>query len=192
MKLHDLLDDIADSKSKVRILRVLFRFPGREFTEREMARMIGMSPNTVNLALNDLRRTNLFLYKRLGRTHAYRCNPESVLFSPLADLFKAESHVWEGMLDYLRDELKGIGTCILFGSFARSEEGFDSDLDLLVVTGARHEAESRLARISDALLSGYSVTLAPIIMTHSEFEGKKQKGFIREALSDGMMLVEER
>ena len=88
MKLHNLLDDMLDSKSKVRILRLLFRFPEREFTEREIARMIKMSPNTVNLALNNLRKTNVFVYKRLGRTHSYRCDADSVLFPLFKMLFE--------------------------------------------------------------------------------------------------------
>lgn len=191
VKLHDLLDDMLDSRSKVRILRLLFRFPEREFTEREIAKMIGMSPNTVNLAMHEFRKTNVFLYKRIGRTHAYRCNPDSVLFSLLGDLISEEKQMREDLLALLRDRLKGVGTCILFGSFARKEESFDSDLDLLIVTGNKGEAGTRTQRLAEELLRKFSITLAPMLFSVEEFGKKRQKKFIKEALSEGIVIVKD-
>ena len=88
MKIHCILDDVLGSKSKIRILRLLFKYPEREFTEREIAEIINMSPNTVNLALHECRKTNIFIYKRIGKTHSYKCNSDSVLFSLFKDLFR--------------------------------------------------------------------------------------------------------
>ena len=189
MKLHDLLDEIMDSKSKVRILRALFRFPEREFTEREVAGMIGMSPNTVNLALADLRRTNVFLYKRLGRTHAYRCNPDSALFPLFTEMFAEERQVRQDMLDLLKVELRDAGTCILFGSYARNEESFDSDIDVLIITEKEHKAIRAADHLSGKLLRRFSIALAPVIISEKEFAKKRQKGFIREALTGGIVIV---
>jgi predicted nucleotidyltransferase len=182
---------MMDSRSKVRILRLLFRFPGRDFTEREIAGMIDMSPNTVNLALNDLRRTNVFIYRRIGRTHAYRCNRESALFPLFEEIFRREMEVRRRMLDFLKMNLSGIGTCILYGSFARSEEQYDSDLDLLVITQNRAEAESRMGEVSERLLSEFSVTVVPIIMSRSEFGKKRGMKFIGEAVSGGIVIAED-
>jgi predicted nucleotidyltransferase len=189
MKLHNLLDDTLDSKSKVRILRLLFRFPEREFTEREIARMIGMSPNTVNLALNDLRKTNVFLYKRLGRTHSYRCNSDSAFFPLFTEMFAEEKQVRLDMLELLKAELKDLGTCILFGSFAREEETFNSDVDVLIITRNRAEAEKATAHLAQELLRIFSVTFAPVIISEEDFATKRQKGFIKEALIEGIVIV---
>lgn len=191
MKLHNLLDDMLDSRSKVRILRLMFKFPEREFTEREIAKMIGMSPNTVNLAMHELRKTNVFLYKRIGRTHAYRCNPNSVLFPLLGELFGEEKQMREDLLALLKESLKGIGTCILFGSFARKEESFDSDLDLLVVTEKKEEAKTKMHHLAEELLRRFSITLAPMLFSVEEFGKKRQKKFIKEALSEGMVIVKD-
>ena len=189
MKLHNILDDMMDSKSKVRILRLLFRFPQREFTEREIARMIRMSPNTVNLALNDLRKTNVFLYKRLGRTHSYRCDTDSVLFPLFKELFGQERQMRDELLTLLKEGLEGIGTCMLFGSFAREEEEFDSDLDILIVTENKDEAEGKTERLADELLRRFSISLASMIITPDELEKKRQKGFIKEAISEGRVIA---
>jgi|GEM_PF-1895413 len=189
MKLHNLLDDTVDSKSKIRILRLLFRFPEREFTEREIAGMIGMSPNTVNLALNDLRKTNVFLYKRLGRTHSYRCSPDSALFPLFSELFGKEKQVRQDMLDLMKEKLDGLGTCVLFGSFARAEEKYDSDIDVLIITGNRAEAEARSQNLAENLLRIFSVSLASVIISEEEFMTRRQTGFVKEALSDGIVIV---
>ncbi|MCK5037556.1 MAG: nucleotidyltransferase domain-containing protein [Thermoplasmata archaeon] len=189
MKLHNMLDNMLDSKSKVRILRLLFRFPEREFTEREMARMISMSPNTVNLALNDLRKTNVFLYKRLGRTHSYRCDPDSILFPLFEGLFGRERQMRDELMASLKKGLEGVGTCILFGSFARNEEEFDSDLDILIVTDNKANAKARAEDLTEEISRRFSITLTPMMVTPKELEKKKQKGFIKEALSEGKVIV---
>ena len=189
MKLHNILDDMLDSKSKVRILRLLFRFPERDFTEREIAKMIKMSPNTVNLALNDLRKTNVFLYKRIGRTHSYRCDPDSVLFPLLEGLFKQERQMREDLITLLKEGLECVGTCILFGSFAREEEGFDSDLDILIVAKNKEKAKAISEHLAEYLSLRFSITLAPMIFSPGELKEKRQKRYIKEALSEGMIIA---
>ena len=189
MKLHNLLDHMLDSKSKIRILRLLFRFPEREFTEREIARQIQMSPNTVNLALNDLRKTNVFIYKRIARTHSYRCDADSVLFPLFKELFEQERQMREELLTLLKNELKGVGTCILFGSFAREEERFDSDLDLLIVTENKDKTEEKVECLAEELLRRFSITLTPMILSSRELNEKRQKRFIKNALSEGKTIV---
>ena len=189
MILHNLLDHMLDSKSKTRILRLLFHFPDREFTEREIARMIEMSPNTVNLALNDLRKTNVFIYKRIGRTHSYKCDADSVLFPIFKELFEQEQQIRDELLGLLKEELEGTGTCILFGSFARYEEEFDSDLDILIVTDNKDEAQGKIESLAEELLRRYSITLMPMLLSSKELADKRQKGFVKEALSEGKTIV---
>lgn len=189
MKIHHILDDMLDSKSKVRILRLLFRFPEREFTERDIAGMIKMSPNTVNLALSDLRKTNVFLYKRLGRAHSYRCDPDSVLYPLLKELFGQELQMREDLFTLLKEGLEGVGSCVLFGSFAREDEVFDSDLDVLIVAKDKEKAGMLADNLAEILSRRFSITLAPMIFSPEEFEEKRQKKFIREALSEGKVIV---
>ena len=97
MKLNNIMDDILDSKAKIRVLRTLFKHPDREFSEREVAKIINMSPNTVNLTLKNLRRTNIFIYKRIGKTHSYKCNRDSILFNILIDFFKKEVQIQKNL-----------------------------------------------------------------------------------------------
>jgi len=188
MKMHDLLDGMLDSRSKVRVQRLLFRFPGRDFTEREIARTIGMSPNTVNLALRDLRQNGIFIYKRVGRTHLYRCNKESALFPMLESLFESERELSGSLMDLIRQRMGGVESCIVFGSFARNEETSESDLDLLVIARDREKAEKKADALADEMLRRFSTVLSPVVLTPAELRARRRKPFIREALAEGMLI----
>ena len=189
MRIHNALDDLLGSKSKVKVFRFMFRYHEREFTEREVAEGIGMSPNTVNLALRDLRKTNVFVYKRIGKTHSYKCNDGSVHFPILERLFGQERELWDSLVETLKEKLNGSGTCILFGSFAKGKEEFDSDLDLLMVARDKSAAEELLAELAEDLRIRYSIVISPVVLTQDEMDEKKDLPFIKKALSEGIVIV---
>jgi predicted nucleotidyltransferase len=189
MRLNDALDSLLGSKSKVRILRVLFRHPDREFTEREIAKAARLSPNTVNLAMADLRRTNVLAFKRLGRTHSYACNRESALYPLLSNVFEEEVSLRAGLMTLLRKRLAGVGTAIIYGSFADGTEAADSDLDLLVISDDKRQAGKALDELAEDLLARFSVVLSPVLMTRKECRGKRDAPHVRDALERGLRIV---
>ena len=186
MKINNLLDDLLDSKAKIRILRIMFRYPFREFTEREIANQIDMSPNTVNLALACLRKTNVFIYKRIGRTHSYRCNQDSVLYNILKNLFEKENEIREKLFGIIQKNMESNGSCIIFGSYARGEEEFDSDLDVLIVTSNQEKAEEMINEASAEILNRFSIVVSPMILTKKEFKLKSKRTFIKKVLEQGI------
>ncbi|UCH88724.1 MAG: nucleotidyltransferase domain-containing protein [Thermoplasmata archaeon] len=188
MKINNILDSTLDSKAKIRILRTLFKHPDREFTEREIANIINMSPNTVNLALKNLRKTNVFTYKRIGGTHSYKCNKDSVLFNLFSDIFKKESQIRKTLFETLKKDFESIGSCVIYGSYAKGEEEFDSDLDIMVIAKNKKKAEEKANKAADLILKRYSIVLSPIILTPKEFKLKSKKPFIKEALEHGIVI----
>ena len=160
----------------------MFRYPYREFTEREIAKLIHMSPNTVNLALICLRKTNIFIYKRIGKTHSYKCNHDSALFNILKDLFKNEDQVRETLFGIIKNNIVSNESCIVFGSYAKGEEEFDSDLDVLIVTNNKKKAEEMINYASAEILNRFSIVVSPMILTKKEFKSKSKRTFIKKAL----------
>lgn len=79
--------------------------------------------------------------------------------------------------------------CILFGSFAREEEGFDSDLDILIVAKNKEKAKAISEHLAEYLSLRFSITLAPMIFSPEEIEENRQKKFIKEALSEGIVIA---
>jgi uncharacterized protein len=189
MRLHNMLDGLMDSGSKVRIMRLLFRSPSREFTEREIASQIKMSPNTVNLALRDLTETNVFHFKRIGKTHIYSCNKNSVLYPFLFDIFKGERRIIDLLTDSIREALAGTELVLIYGSFAKGEEEAGSDIDVLVVTKDKVKARNALEKLNQKALDQYATPLSYAIYTIKEFKKNRDKPFIRNALAEGLTII---
>ena len=189
MKMHNILDVILASKSKIRILRLMFKFPKREFTEREIANMINMSPNTVNLALKSLRTTNILLYKHIGNTHIYKCNQDSILFNLIKNLFEGEKQIREALFKLLKERFSDVQSCIVFGSFAMELESFESDLDILIVSRNKEYTQDVLEKVSEEILESFGTVISPIIMTPKELKMNKNKPYIKKALSNGILIT---
>jgi predicted nucleotidyltransferase len=189
MKINNILDITLNSKAKIRILRFLLRYPTREFTEREISRLIKMSPNTVNLAFKEYRKTNVFHYKRIGKTHIYKCNKDSVLFSMFSELFKKELRIRKTLFEVLKKNFESIGSCVIYGSYAKGDEEFDSDLDILIVTDNKPKAEEKIDNVSEEILRRFSIVISPVILTSREFKLKSKKPFIKNALEHGILIT---
>jgi predicted nucleotidyltransferase len=188
MKLNHLLDDIFGSKSKVRILRLLYKYPEGEFTEREIARMIGMSQNTVNLALSDLRKTNSLSYRKIGRANTYIVNKKSILFPFLKNIFGGEKKIREDMIKRLKVATSPFISCILFGSFAQNTESYDSDLDLLVIVEDKRKVKVMLDRLEDELLKKFNIPASIVLLTPGEFINKWNMPYMKQARKNHVLI----
>src|SRR4030067_1128621 len=60
------LEEVLSSRAKAKVLRLLAKFPAKEYTGREMARALGLSHRTVDLALRDLAAYALVALRRIG------------------------------------------------------------------------------------------------------------------------------
>jgi predicted nucleotidyltransferase len=183
-----MADDLLGSKSKVRILRLLTRFPEREFTEREIAAIIGMSHNTVNIALRDLRKTNALSFRRIGRANVYLVNKNSALFPFLQNFFESEKNIRVEMVKLIKTATKPFISCILFGSFANETEAKGSDLDLLVITKDKKKAKTTRDKLESTLLKLYSIPLSVVLLTPRELVNKWNAPYMREARKNHLLI----
>ena len=188
MKLHNLLDDIFGSKSKIRILRLLFRYPQREFTEREIAKHIDMSQNTVNLALVDLSTTNILSYKKIGRANVYILNKNSILIPYLDKIFENEKKIRNAMIQRIKKATNTFISSILFGSFANNTENSGSDLDLLIVVKNKTNAKADLERLEHEILRLYGIPLEIVLLTPRELINKWNSPYMKQARKNNLVI----
>lgn len=192
MRIHDWLESLFDSRSKIRIIRLFFRYQGKEFTEREIADLIRMSPNTVNLALREIRKTNILLFRKIGRAHAFKLNQDSALYAHVRSIMEAEKSVEESMLSAIRRAVKGCLSCVVFGSFARGEEDFDSDLDLLVIVEDKESIRGALEKLRMEVSRSFSTEVSTVVLTPDELKRKKNERFLKEAAKEGIVVSGKR
>jgi predicted nucleotidyltransferase len=187
MILHHWLEEIMDSKSKIRILRIFFRHQDREFTEREVAELVKMSPNTVNLAFRDLRKTNILHFRKIGRAHVYKLNKDSPLWHVVHEIFFIENELFANLLPLIGKEMKGTLSCVLYGSFARGTEEWDSDMDLLIISDDR-KTKMKLDKLKELIIEGYGTRLSAVVVSYAQFRRMWKKPLIQNAMKDGILV----
>ena len=87
-------EELLGSTLKIRTLRVLRRYPTREFTTRELAREVGASDVGVGKVLDDLEAFDVVRRRRIGRAYAVRANPDSALFGVAEGIFDTKHTIF--------------------------------------------------------------------------------------------------
>lgn len=175
------------SRARVRILRALAADPRRTWTERELAEQVGMSPNTVNLALRQLRDTGILDFRRVGRTHALRLK-DGALTTFIQQIFALESEARERMLEKMRLAVPADVVCYLFGSSAKGGATPGSDVDLLVVAQTEERALDAASGIVGAAWTVMPAEISVVGLDRRQARSKKHAGFVREVVRTGILL----
>ena len=198
MRLHSPLDDICNSRLKVRLLRILCRLGG-EHSGRKLSGLAGYSHTQAITALADLEAQGLVKMRRAGNAYMFTINRDNAVVSGvLFPSFEFESELIESLADRFYGGLGRIlASVILFGSVARGEETDKSDIDLLLVLrdGAdRKKAESRIGEISHEVYQAFGCSAMPVVVTETEYQRKlkRKQGFWREIPKDGRRIPRKR
>lgn len=169
------------ASSSLRILSTLAWHPDRWFHQREVAKEAGVSLGSANRLLKGLVEGKLVKYERRGSLHTYKFNIEN----PIARQFKVLLNVCE--LEQLTGRLAESATrVILYGSCARGTDGDNSDIDLLVQTEDKNEAE----KIVNETTTRHRIS--PIILNSPEYNHLKNTDKpLHDEIERGVILWEK-
>ena len=175
MRFHGYQERIVGSKSKVRLLRVLFNFSDSEFTGDDLARKAGVSKPAAHEALSELAVENVVSRRVAGRAYLYSLSPKSYSAKLVAPLFRPEDSPLEEMARVVRKRLSAVPlvSAILFGSIARGEEEEQSDLDLYLVVRSnveRKKAEAKISELNRLTTDYFGNRLSAMIKTVDELK----------------------
>lgn len=179
MRIKHLLDDYLGQKSKVSILRILYR--GAELTGREIARKAELSPRAAQQALQELYATGGVLRKTAGASYLFSLNrARYVVENILSPLFESEQGLGAAIIKELRKALpaKGIVSVIMFGSVARGESGQGSDVDIMIVLENSLDVRRITAGIRDkggSFLAKFGMPLSPHVIRRRDFVSRFDK-----------------
>lgn len=195
MKFRKPLDDIFQTPSSVRVLRVLVHSE-LDLTGRQIADMAGLNPQTCQNTLDRLNELHLLATRRVGRAYLYRLRRENVLVQKLlTPLLTAERDLLPDELSRVAERFEGTAIAvILFGSVARGEEAPGSDIDLCVITGDarfREAARTTADEVLDQLTGATGLTPTIIVWTRDEFRERFNKGddLARSILEEGQSVM---
>jgi len=193
MRYTQPLDDLLSSQARLRLLRYLCA-TGGEHTGREIARAIGMGETPTHRALKALTDTLVVLYRVAGRAHYYRLNERHAMVERvLRPLFAAEESQRDAAIAELLDGVDTpLDAALVYGSVARGEDTWRSDLDLLLVTptadDARRAAE-RIWRRDAEMVRRYGV-ISVQALSRDELAERVRRGerWLVEALQEGVVV----
>ncbi|UCG69685.1 MAG: nucleotidyltransferase domain-containing protein [Thermoplasmata archaeon] len=189
-----MLERILGSRSKIRILRTLFKNPERSYSMEDIVKDIEMSYGTVHPAIQDLVESRIIVTQKIGRSNVYRINQMHVLFPKIQALFKSEASAFKDIAVEFADKVKkkGIENIILFGSVAREEVNEVGDIDLLFILTDLTVTEE-IEKYAMEFLEKYDIVISPIFLSKKETKKriKDLDEFILRTIDEGKILYGE-
>ena len=184
MRAHNPLDRILNSKVKVKILRFLCRTEA-EWTGRQIAQEIKVSPAACHKALHELDNERVVLVRSVGTSHLYHSNKDNVIISELIKpLYKREStipdEIYEAIVRNISSvAVRSIISVAVFGSMKKRKERATSDVDLLVLVRNKTDkkkVEKDLEKVNEKVMDKFGNIVSPYVQSVGEFRSKYKKG----------------
>ncbi|MFH0830269.1 MAG: nucleotidyltransferase domain-containing protein [Candidatus Aenigmatarchaeota archaeon] len=190
MQFRDFAENLLGSKVKIKVLRKLLTEAFLP-SERELAKLIGVSYTAVSRALKDFHELNLISPLRIGNAMTWRLNEKSYACEFLSNVIGSMQtspleHLKETLHEHLKDmrekgKIKLI-KAVIFGSVAEGREMPDSDIDLFILVQSEEERNhllnSAFPVVGLIIQEMYGNKLSPQIFTMKDYADPKNKKFL--------------
>lgn len=146
MIFRNFLERSIGSYAKIKILRYLLA-EGAPASENEIARLLGLSPMTVNRIMKSFNEINLVTQSRIGGAAMWKLNKDSWSFRallPIRDIRTNPLNDLKSSLQFRPYAL--VKEAYLFGSIASQKETSSSDIDLLLVVENENDKNNKKLR----------------------------------------------
>lgn len=177
-----MIDKVLFFTNCQKILYFLIQNPDKEYYDREISRLTGVSRAGTNFALRTLSETKLILREKRGRMYFYKTSSDNIL---IKNLKIVQNIVF---LLPLIEELKDTSLrIILYGSAARGENTTESDIDILIITRSPDEFKKIIFK------NKLREKIQYIVNTPDEYiKAKKNNPSFYSEVEKGIVLWEEK
>ena len=124
---------------KMDILRHFFEEPEREFHLREIARLIGSAPSTASKYISELVEIKIITARSSKGFKLFKSNTENALYNDCKLFYNIHQIRNSGLIEFLVEEFNHPKAIVLFGSFRKSENIPESDIDIFIETARKKE-----------------------------------------------------
>ena len=128
------LADALFTRTRQRVLRVLFGQPERSFYASELIRDAGTGSGAAQRELARLEESGLIVARRIGHQKHYQANAASPLFSELRSIVLKTVGLAEPLRAVLKPLSAQIRAAFVYGSVARATDQSGSDIDLMIIS----------------------------------------------------------
>jgi predicted nucleotidyltransferase len=123
--------------TQLKVLKHFFDEPTERFYLRELARLLRMSPMTLKRALDLLVRDGLITREKTKNQIFYQANTESHAYRYEKIAYNLAQLEKKAVVEYILENVPGVSSIVLYGSYAKGENDKHSDIDLLIISTAK-------------------------------------------------------
>ena len=131
--MQDAVANLLFGKTRRAVFSVLFETPQRACYLRELARMTGVSPGTLQQELQQLVQAELVVRRQDGNRVTYTANAAHPVFAELQGLIRKTCGMPAQLQSILQPLADRLHYASIYGSLAKGTARADSDIDLIVV-----------------------------------------------------------
>ncbi|QOC23771.1 nucleotidyltransferase domain-containing protein [Wenzhouxiangella sp. AB-CW3] len=130
--MNDAAANLLFGKTRRAVFSVLFETPERACYLRELARITGVSPGTLQQELQRLVQAELVIRKQDGNRVTYSANAAHPVFAELQGLIRKTCGIPAQLHSILEPLADRLHFAAIYGSVAKGTARADSDIDLIV------------------------------------------------------------
>lgn len=192
MQFHNYLEVLIGSKTAIRVVQALIRYPGKVFTVRKLAATANVSISETAATVQQLEKYGILKIQPVGRSYLLTLNENGhILNKVLRPLIRAEQSTLDALVSTLKANLDSaiIRSAVIFGSVAAGKEREDSDIDLLIISNNFEAASAIVSKTQDQVSLGFNSRLSPMIMDEKELLKKKDDRLVRSIVSNHVAIA---
>lgn len=121
-----------------KILQLFFQNPAKEYYFREIGKLLGQEPGTLQRYLNNLVNEGLLIDERRANLRYFRLNQDYPLYNEVKQIISKTIGI-EAKLKELTDNMHNIQYAFIFGSIPKNQEYGQSDIDLMLIGQANED-----------------------------------------------------
>ncbi|MFT4312258.1 MAG: nucleotidyltransferase domain-containing protein [Candidatus Woesearchaeota archaeon] len=114
------------------IIQLLALRSGEKFSQREIAKILTVSPTAISKSIPKLEKSTLITVEKTNITHYVSYNTFNKQAIELKRVQNLRIIYTSGLKEFLCEHLAG-STIIVFGSFSKGEDTKDSDIDIAII-----------------------------------------------------------
>jgi len=122
----------AWTQLQAKIFSLLCLRAGERLSQREISKILGVSPTAIANSLEKLKEINLVKVEKTKTINFVSFNRDEKKSLELKRVENIRNIYMSGLMDYLEPQLAG-ATIILFGSYSLGEDTVNSDVDVAVI-----------------------------------------------------------
>jgi len=123
---------LYNETAKNKIIEVLFKFPEKEFSLSDLARLAGVAKANIGSTLEEFQNAGLINIEKLSKIWRIKANQSNWLFVRSKIIYNLNFVYKIGLVEFLIEYFKNPKAIVLFGSFRKGEDLSNSDIDIAI------------------------------------------------------------